>query len=194
VIDATTVRRVGATCAAFLGGHIGRDWSAPIPGMEMTPADAVAHAANCCLWYAVDLAAAGADLEHVEIGVGAAAPGALIASLVAGAGVVAATIEAAPEGTIGFHPWGDADAAGFAGMACDELLIHTDDAARGLGVEFEPPADLAEAVLRRLFPEVDPVTDPWQQLRWANGRIELDGAPRREQWRWFCRPLSEWPG
>lgn len=194
MIDATTVRRVGDTCGAFLSEHVGRDWTTTIPDMEMTVADAVGHAANCCLWYAVDLAAGGDDLEHVEVGVGTAPPAALVASLGAAARVVAGVIETASAGTIGFHPWGDADASGFAGMACDEMLIHTDDAARGLGVGFGPSADLAEAVLRRLFPEVDPVVDPWQQLRWANGRIAYGGEPRRERWRWFCRPLSEWTG
>lgn len=194
MIDGTTVRRVGETCAAFLSEHVGLDWSAPISDMTMTPADAIGHAANCCLWYAVDLAAEGDDLEHVEIGVGPATPAALVASLVAGARVVAAAIETAPDGARGFHPWGDADASGFAAMACDEMLIHTDDAARGLGVTFVPPADLVEAVLQRLFPEVGPVIEPWEQLRWANGRIAWGGEPRRERWRWFCRPLSEWPG
>lgn len=190
MIDATTVREVGATCAAFLAAHAQADWSATVPDMSMTVADAVGHAANCCLWYAVDLSARGDDLEHVEIAVGAADPAALLASLSAGARIVAAVIETAPPGAIGFHPWGDADASGFAGMACDELLIHTDDAARGLGVDFEPPRELAESVLRRLFPEIELVDDPWQLLRWANGRIALGHRPRREHWRWHCRPLS----
>lgn len=191
MIDATTVRRCGETCAGFLAGQTHADWSVTIPDMTMTVAEAVRHAANCCLWYAVDLSAHGDDLEHVDIEVGAAKPAALVASLSTGARVVAAAIETAPAGTIGFHPWGDADASGFAGMACDEMLIHTDDAARGLGVEFVPPTELVEAVLRRLFPDVDPMDDPWELLRWANGRISLAGRPRREHWRWHCRPLSE---
>jgi hypothetical protein len=190
MIDATTVRQVGEVCATFLSRHALADWSVTIPGMTMTVADAVGHAANCCLWYAVDLSAGGDDLEHVEISVGCTTPAALVASLATGARVVAAAIEAAPPGTIGFHPWGDSDASGFAAMACDEMLIHTDDAARGLGVSFEPPSELAAAVVRRLFPEVDPRADAWQGLRWANGRIALDDRPRREHWRWHCRPIT----
>lgn len=89
---------------------------------------------------------------------------------------------------------GMADPSGFAAMACDEMLIHTDDAARGLDVSFDPPHELAEPVLRRLFPWVSEVTDPWQQLRWANGRIELDGRPRLTDWAWHCAPLDEWDG
>jgi hypothetical protein len=89
---------------------------------------------------------------------------------------------------------GVADPSGFTAMACDEMLIHTDDAARGLDRTFSPPAELTEPVLRRLFPWVDVGPDPWAQLRWANGRIPFDGRPRLERWRWHCAPLHEWDG
>lgn len=103
---------------------------------------------------------------------------------------------AAPTSARGFHPMGAADASGFAAMACDELLIHTDDAARGLGATFAPPDDLVEPVLRRLFPWVSPVTEPWPQLRWANGRIALGDRDRLDgsTWAWHCAPLADWDG
>ena len=81
-------------------------------------------------------------------------------------------------------------------MACDELLVTGNDAARGLGVAFAPDGRLAADVLTRLFPwhaqEVD--DDPWQLLLWANGRMELPGRVRQSVWRWHCAPLSEWDG
>lgn len=89
---------------------------------------------------------------------------------------------------------GAADPSGFAAMACDEILIHTDDAARGLGLVFRPPTDLAERVLHRLFPWVTDVDDPWEGLRWANGRIALGGRERLSGWTWHCAPLDEWDG
>jgi hypothetical protein len=89
---------------------------------------------------------------------------------------------------------GMADPSGFAAMACDEMLIHTDDAARGLGLAFSPRHDLAELVLRRLFPWVPVDADPWPLLRWANGRIALGGRARLEGWVWHCAPLDEWNG
>ena len=51
-------------------------------------------------------------------------------------------------------------------------------------------------VLARLFPwhTVGPEDDPWELLRWANGRIELPGRIRQDVWRWQCAPLSEWDG
>lgn len=80
-------------------------------------------------------------------------------------------------------------------MACDELLLHTDDAASSLGVAFEPPPDLPVAVLHRLFPWVEGGgEDPWTLLRWANGRIPLGARPQLRKWRWHCAPLADWDG
>ena len=87
-----------------------------------------------------------------------------------------------------------ADPSGFAAMACDEMLIHTDDAARGLGLAFHPEPDLATAVLHRLFPWVTIITDPWEQLRWANGRADFADQQRLSGWAWHCAPLGEWDG
>jgi uncharacterized protein (TIGR03083 family) len=85
----------------------------------------------------------------------------LVATIGAFATVLARVIDAAPPGARGWHPFGMADASGFAAMACDELLVHTDDVARGLDVTFTPPPDLAAATLRRLFPWAPAGTDPW---------------------------------
>lgn len=118
----------------------------------------------------------------------------LVATLVAYASVAAAVVEVSPDSARGFHPMGTADPSGFAAMACDELLIHADDAARGLGRTFRPPVDLSRKVLRRLFPWVMPGDDVWARLRWANGRIALDGQDRLTGWAWHCAPLEDWDG
>ena len=52
----------------------------------------------------------------------------------------------------GFHPAGPADPSGFAGMACDEILVHTYDAGTGLEESFSLDPRLARRLLRRLFP------------------------------------------
>jgi len=103
-------------------------------------------------------------------------------------------VDGTPPGTRGFHPFGMADASGFAAMGCDEMLVHTDDAARGLGTTFRPDDELAERTLRRLFPWAPEGDDPWATLRWANGRQSLGGKPRLEHWWWHCAPLDEWTG
>lgn len=81
-------------------------------------------------------------------------------------------------------------------MACDELLVHGDDAARGLGVSFSTDRRLAAGVLSRVFPwhALSPGEDPWEVLLWANGRRDLPGRDHQDRWRWHTQPLSEWDG
>jgi hypothetical protein len=193
--DAAHVQRTADRCVGFLTSHLDADWSAPIPDLDMSVIEVVGHIAETCLWYAIDLSAAGNDLQAVEQRVKTnGTPADVVDTLRAYADVVAAVIDSAPTTARGFHPMGSADPSGFAAMACDEMLIHTDDAARGLGVEFEPASDLVEPVLRRLFPWVTDITDPWAQLRWANGRIALAEQARLEGWAWHCAPLADWDG
>lgn len=189
------VRWAADACTSFLRTTIDGDWTVAVPDLDWTVAEAVAHAAEGCLWYAIDLSARGRDLEGVEHRVAPdRPPGELVATVETYASIVVTIIGAAPPEARGFHPMGTADPSGFAAMACDELLIHTDDAARGLGLAFDPPTDLAEWVLRRLFPWVEVGSDPWGQLQWTNGRTAFDGQPRLERWRWHCAPLEEWDG
>ena len=73
-------------------------------------------------------------------------------------------------------------------------LVHTDDAARGLGVPFVPPQEQVEATLERLFPWAPAGVEPWPALLWCNGRVALPGHPRQHRWRWHSAPLEEWDG
>jgi hypothetical protein len=79
-------------------------------------------------------------------------------------------------------------------MACDELLVHGDDAARALGLRLQPAPELAARVLARLFPWHSTQLDPWQALLWANGRVDLPGREHQRGWRWHVAPLDEWDG
>lgn len=186
------VRAAGTACREFLAAHDDKDWSVPVPGLDFTVTSVVAHAVNGPLWYALDLWGGPGDDAAFDLAVRKdASSAALLVSLRSAAEVCAASVDAAPAGMLGFHPAGAADASGFAAMACDELLIHTDDAARGLGTRFDPDAELAGRVLARLFPWHDPGGDPWLTLLWANGRIDLTGRPNQKGWKWHCTPLSE---
>lgn len=84
---------------------------------------------------------------------------------------------------------GAPDPSGFAAMACAELLVHTDDALRGLSTRLDAPPALAAAVLSRLFPDVEPDPDPWQTLLWAHERPSTLTRPREPGWRWHAAPL-----
>lgn len=189
------VRAAAAGCLGFLEPVAGSDWTAAVPGLDFTVASVVAHAANGPLWYALDVWGGPGDDAAFDLRVRAdAANTALLVSLRSAAQVCAASVDAAPPGTRGFHPYGAADPSGFAAMACDELLIHTSDAARGLGLDFRPDPELAGRVLARLFPWHDRGDDPWQTLLWANGRIDLPGRPTQQGWAWHCAPLADWNG
>lgn len=182
-------------CGELLREASDRTWDIPVPEMDWTVAEVVAHAVEGCLWYAIDLAAAGPDLELVEHRIDPTArPDSLIAAMGTYARLLSWAVDHSDPDARGFHPRGMADPSGFAAMGCDELLIHTDDAARGLGLDFEPDRGRCERVLRRLFPWAPIDVDPWEGLRWANGRTALGERPRLDGWSWHCAPLDEWDG
>lgn len=119
----------------------------------------------------------------------------LLDVLEAAAATLAAVARDAPPGARAYHSAGMADTTGFLAMGCDEILVHGWDAVRGFGAEFTPPTELAERVLRRLFPWA-PITDPpWEALLWANGRADLPSRKRLgPDWVSHCAPLDEWDG
>ncbi len=195
MVDETAIHDTVEICTDFLRGFADRDWQVVVPDLDMTIAAIVAHIADGCLWYAIDLTAGGRDLNAADHAVkDNAANGDLIDTLWTYAHVTASVVGTASDTARGFHPMGDADRSGFAAMACDEMLIHTNDIADGLGAEFRPPPELADHVLRRLFPWVEASGDSWADLRWANGRTELQGKERLSNWAWHCAPLEEWDG
>ncbi len=86
---------------------------------------------------------------------------------------------------------------GFA-QATSEILQHTYDIAQGLGLVWQPPDDLCDRVVRRIFPWApDGEASPhrWQVLLWACGRVALPEHPRLEpNWWTHPAPLDEWDG
>ncbi|WP_199430353.1 maleylpyruvate isomerase family mycothiol-dependent enzyme [Qaidamihabitans albus] len=194
-MDAATLRATGAECTAFLLAHTEGDWSAPVPELKWSVREVAAHIGDTLSWYANDLAAGATELSTKDIRVRPdSSPVDLARTVSASVTVLAAVVDAGGPDARGWHPWGIADASGFAAMGCDELLVHTGDAARGLGVAFTPSPEPASATLRRLFPWAPAEAEPWRTLLWANGRTALPGRPRLTGWRWHCAPLSEWDG
>jgi len=168
------------SATTFLTSAVKRDWDRPIPEMTWSVRQVVAHICEVLLWYAADLSAGSHELNTMDLKVRSSdAPEQLIRTISAFSSVLGHVVDGVDPGQRGWHPDGLADGAGFAAMGCDELLVHTWDAARGLGVEYEPSAVLSQAVLRRLFPWAPTDTDPWDTLLWANGRRELPDRPRQ---------------
>lgn len=101
-----------------------------------------------------------------------------LAGLAACAEAFQVVAEAAPEGTRAFHTAGMADVEGYVGLACAHVLEHGHDIARGLGVGFDPPAEVCAAVTARLFPWTPTAEEPWTMFLYVVGRIDLPGHPR----------------
>ena len=98
-------------------------------------------------------------------------------------------------GSRAWHPSGSADAAGWAGMAVTELLVHATDAARALGLDLELPADVCARTVARVFPWVDHrCGEPATLLLAVTGRLQVPGVPHDPDWWWQSAPLPEWDG
>ena len=190
------VEAAAAASHALLAPLADRDWSALAGDLEWDCRTTLEHVTYVHLFYAAHAASPG--LERLP----AARrnnPDQSLADLIevhrALANVLAAVLRSMPDGARGWHPAGMADRYGFAAMSCTEILVHTNDIAQGLGVEFTPPVEVAARTLARLFPWVPAGDDPWGALLYASGRAPLGDKERRApNWTWQCAPLSEWDG
>ncbi len=191
-MDTSDLRAVAGECAEYLDSTVAADWTTPIPDMEWTVAQAVAHVCDTVLWYATDFVAGPVELSTMDLAVRPTAPPAeLVRTLRTFTEVLARALDGGAPGDRGWHDFGSPDVSGVVGMACDELLVHTGDAASGLGTPFTPSPLLVRRTVHRLFPEAPPGHEPWATLLWANGRVPLGGTPRREKWTWRCAPLDD---
>jgi hypothetical protein len=189
--------QAASACCRALEPFTERDWTVQAGDLTWDVRTTITHATDAVGCYAAHLALrtprrlrldflAHADASNTE----------LLDVLQSAAATLALVASASPPGARAYHTTGMADAGGFLAMGCDEILVHGWDAVRGFGGEFTPPADLAERVLRRLFPWTPSAVPPWQALLWANGRADPPGLPRRPgpDWMWHCAPLDEWDG
>ncbi len=160
-----------ATAEAALRPVAGRDWSVragpldwdverTITHMIGAPAKYTLYLASRCRHFIGLAVTRWPDATNEEI----------IGSIVPVAAGLAAVAAVTPPGVRAYHVTGPSSAADYVGRACVELLVHTDDALSGLGVAFEPPADLCARVLARQFPEAARPGGAWHGLLAATGR------------------------
>ena len=191
-MDGSNLRQAARASTSFLTSVIDLDWDRPIPEMTWTVREVVAHISDVLLWYSTDLSAGTGELSTMDLKVRPTEPPErLIATLTAFSNTLAYVVDGVPPGQRGFHPDGMADSTGFAAMGCDELLVHTRDAATGLGLEFEPPEVLSGLIVRRLFPWAPKDAVPWPGLLLANGRRDLPGAQRQVDCHRHAAPLTD---
>ncbi|MFB1045060.1 maleylpyruvate isomerase N-terminal domain-containing protein [Streptomyces chrestomyceticus] len=180
------------TCLDALLEGADQDWSRPADGLAWTCRETLDHLALGLTGYAGLLIARPTDRYITlfasldpQAPVPACLEGLRIASRLLGA-----TVRDTPPDVRAWHPWGHADAVGFAAMGVTELLLHTYDITRALGVAWAPDGDLCTAVLSRLFPDAPvapaspPGYGPFDLLLQRTGRAALPGLPRRAEWQW----------
>ena len=168
------------------------DGAAAVPVVGTSVIGVAHHLGGCLAWYAHDLAAGPAQVSPADL---VSRSQASLAAVAAGVGawgeVLARTVDAARPADRGWHPHGVSDAAGFAAIGCAELLVHGSDVADAGCLAWSPPADVAAAVLARLFPDAGDVADPLTGLLWATGRADLPGRARRSAWTYAMTPAGD---
>ena len=105
-------------------------------------------------------------------------------------GLLATALRASRPTVRAWH-WGPTDPTGFAALGVNEILVHTWDIAQGLGLDWQPPAELAALVVQRLSPGA-PTGDPVPVLLWSTGRIALPQHPRQESWSLHAAMNGRW--
>jgi hypothetical protein len=185
-----------ATAAAWAARRFGTvpagAWDEPVAGW--TRRRTLDHLVDTLELYAAYVGTrARGRLDPPRDGDPEASPAALLAALAASAARLVDLLSGMTDGERAWHPSGAADCAGWVGMACTELLVHTRDAV-GPGAEDAEVAPLAAAVVARVLPWA-PDGDGWARLLQATGRAPLGGRPPAgPDWWWQSAPLAEWDG
>ncbi|GAA2259549.1 GNAT family N-acetyltransferase [Streptomyces atrovirens] len=188
-----------ADCVAALGAVTDRDWTGVRAGrLEWNCRETVVHIASDLIAYAGQIAGRTQDaytpfeisLDGREGGLDPADNAGCLQVVTATGALLAAAVRTTPRAVRAFHPFPfrHANREGFAAMGVAEVLLHTHDVAEGMGIGYEPPAELAAFVLTRIFPQVQPGPTPWRTLLWATGRGDLPGRAPVTEWKW-CNNL-----
>lgn len=172
-------------------GVRGEEWEECCLG-EWTRRRVLDHLIDSMLLYAAAIATrATGRTTPVRNGDDRAEVTALARALEASSAIVSRLIDGMAPIDRAYHPSGVADASGWAGMACTELLVHGWDMAPGAAL----PEQLASRVVDRVLPWAPPGHPGPDRLLWATGRASLaDRPPGPPDWWWQSAPLSEWDG
>jgi RimJ/RimL family protein N-acetyltransferase len=178
-----------AGSAALLRSVAGRDWEGVNAGrLDWSCRRTAEHICLDLIMYASRLAVRAPGFIPFELVMAHGADNAGVVDVIETTGaLLTAAIRTAPREVRAFHPspFRSANREGFAAMGVAEVLLHTHDIAEGLGIPYEPPAELCEDVLTRIFPHVRPGPDHWRTLLWATGRGDLPGRAPVTEWTWY---------
>jgi len=173
-----------------------RDWSVRAGTLEWDCWHTAEHIGDTLLSYALQLAVrpTGRYVRAIATAEKGASPAEVLEFAVAGGRTLASMVRTSRAHVRAYHPAGMADPEGFAGMGCNEALVHGNDIAQGFGLSLDPPRDMCRRVLARIFPQAPAdlaASDPWTALLWVGGRISLPRHARQPtSWRPHPAPLT----
>jgi len=186
-VAAADVDRSVEVALAALSHGLSKDWDVRAGDLTWSCRATAEHIASDLVAYAGQLTGR-AQTRYVPFDVtldrDADAAG-MVDVIRATGGILGAVVRTAPQDIEVWHPYGMADASAVAAMGIVELLVHTEDICRGLGLVWEPPDAVCARVLSRLFPDVGQESGGWATLLWATGRTALPDRPRLDTWRWY---------
>ena len=173
-----------AEMMAVLHPHVADDWEIPAGSLNWSCWTTAAHVAHDLMAYAGQVAGQPTT-AYLPFDADVRAnsdPQQVLDVVVACGQLLEYAVTSVDPSSRAWH-WGACDPAGFAAMGVAEVLLHTYDITRGLGIEWAPPEDESRAVLDRLFPDAPdgPAVDV---LLWSTGRGELPDRPRLTSWRY----------
>lgn len=160
-----------AVVAAALRPGVDADWSVRAGDLEWSVDRTIAHMTGAPAKYAFYLSSRSTRYVAVRVmpAEDATRPERLEA-IEACAAALAGVATTAPKEAVGFHISGMRTTEQFLAMACEELIVHTYDATRGLGLPYEPPEELCRLVIEYMYPGRDVQRPMWPYLVWLSGR------------------------
>jgi hypothetical protein len=170
--------------ASVLEPAVGGDWSVRAGPLAWTCSETGVHVAQGLLKYACQLVVHATDSYlPFELKLRSDSSPLEVLTLIRACGRLLADALRSADADLRAWHYGMADSTGFEAMAVGEILLHTYDITRGLGLAWDPPEQLCTLVLRRLFPDAPP-GDPASVLLWATGRGDLEGHQPVTEWVW----------
>lgn len=147
------------------------DWSARAGRLDWDVEQTIVHFLGALAKYTLYLASRSQCFLAVALGKFSDATHAeLIASIRPLAEGLASVAEGAPDGVRAFHASGLLTPGRYLGLACEEVLVHGDDALRGFGDRLTPPMGARRRSAWAEHPTTAPDPDAWVALLAATGR------------------------
>jgi hypothetical protein len=147
------VEAAAAAVVAALQPGIDADWSVTAGDLEWSVDRTIGHMTGAPAKYAFYLSSRSTRYIAVRVMPWAGATRQeRLEAIVGCAAALAGVAATAPQDAFGLHVSGMRSAEQFLAMACEELLVHTYDVTCGLGLPYEPPAELCRLVIEHSHP------------------------------------------